>query len=84
MTWSLGLGCVWVLLSSVTAMLPMRHQYAPAVTLLIAAPVLLIWLGIDYGWWVSVLCGLAFVSMFRYPLRFLWRKATGQNPQLPR
>ncbi len=40
MSVSLILGCIWVLAATVTAMLPMRRQYAPGITLLIVAPVL--------------------------------------------
>ena len=36
MSAALILGCLWVLAAAVTAMLPMRRQYVPGVTLLIA------------------------------------------------
>lgn len=69
--------------STVVAMLPMRHQYVPGVLLLIAAPVLILWIGLSVAWWASVLSLAAFVSMFRNPLRYLLAKARGHNPQLP-
>ena len=84
MTTSAVIACLWVLAATVTALLPMRHQYVPGVALLIAAPVLigaLIW---DYGWIVGILATLGFVSMFRNPLRYLLARARGENPQVPR
>ena len=84
MSLSLILGCLWVLASAVVAMLPMRRQYVPGVTLLVAAPVLILWLGYDYGWWLSVAAALAFVSMYRNPLRYFWKRATGQEVEVPK
>ncbi|MEQ3711041.1 MAG: DUF2484 family protein [Tateyamaria sp.] len=81
---TLALACIaWVFAATAVAMLPMRHQYIPGVTLLLAAPVLILWIGIAVAWWAGVLAFCAFVSMFRNPLRYFWAKARGQNPQLP-
>ncbi|MEO0938455.1 MAG: DUF2484 family protein [Pseudomonadota bacterium] len=74
----------WVFASTIVALLPMRMQYVPGVALLIAAPLLILWVGLDVAWWAGLLALAAFVSMFRNPLRYLWAKARGQNPQLPR
>ena len=81
---SLMIGCLWVLLATVTAFLPMAHQYKPGVTLLIAAPVIIIWIGYDHGWWVAALGLAAFVSMFRNPLRYIWKRLKGENPKVPK
>ncbi|WP_108837488.1 DUF2484 family protein [Tateyamaria sp. Alg231-49] len=81
---TLALACIaWVFAATAVAMLPMRHQYIPGVTLLLASPVLILWIGIAVAWWAGVLALCAFVSMFRNPLRYFWAKARGQNPQLP-
>ncbi|MEM8632256.1 MAG: DUF2484 family protein [Pseudomonadota bacterium] len=74
MTLSAILCCIWVIASSLVAMLPMRLQYAPGLCLLLLAPVLLAALTYDYGVLVGVLATLGFVSMFRHPLAFLARK----------
>lgn len=81
---SLISGCLWVLAGTVTAMLPMRLQRYPGLPLLIAAPVLLIWIGRAHGWmWVAF--GLfAFLSMFRHPLIYLARRAMGREAADPR
>lgn len=84
MSWAAISASLWVLAATVTAMLPMRRQYVPGVTLLILAPVLIVWLGAVHGWWLSVLAGLGFVSMFRNPLRYLLARARGERPQVPR
>jgi hypothetical protein len=75
MTYSLIIGCLWVLVATGTAMLPMRRQFPIGVTLLIAAPVLIVWIGVDYGWVVAVLALLAFLSMFRSPLMHFYTRA---------
>ncbi|MEX0312436.1 MAG: DUF2484 family protein [Tateyamaria sp.] len=73
----------WVFAATLVAMLPMRHQYVPGIALLVAAPLLIIWIGLAVAWWAAALALAAFVSMFRNPLRYFWAKARGQNPQLP-
>lgn len=76
--------CVlWVFASVAVAMLPMRQQYFPGVALLIAAPVLIFFIGQQVGWIPAVLGLAAFVSMFRNPLRFILAKLRGENPQVP-
>lgn len=75
---------LWVLASGVVAMLPMKRQYLPGVILLLAAPVLILLLGFRFGWVVALLASLAFVSMYRNPLRFLWARLCGKTPEIPR
>ncbi len=75
--------CLWVLAATLVALLPMRHQYIPGVTLLIAAPALIVWIGAEVGIWAGVLAALGFISMFRNPLRYFWAKARGQTVELP-
>ncbi len=83
MSLSLISGCIWVLLATIVATLPMRRQYIPGVTLLIAAPFLLGWIAADHGWWIFAVGVFAFASMFRNPLIYLWRRARGERPELP-
>ncbi len=83
MSWPVLAACLWVLLGTVTALMPMRRQYLTGIPLLIAAPVLIVWLGAAHGWWLAALGLAAFASMFRNPLRYLWARLRGQNPQLP-
>lgn len=84
MSWSIICGSLWVLAATLTAFLPMRRQYVPGVTLLVLAPIVIIWLGIDFGWVWSLAAFAAFVSMFRNPLRYFYARARGQRPELPR
>jgi hypothetical protein len=81
---SLFLGCLWVVAATVVAFLPMRRQYAPGLALLIAAPVLIGLIGYEHGWIIALAGTAAFVSMFRNPLRYFWRRARGENPELPK
>ena len=64
---SLLLGCLWVLAAAGTAFLPMRRQMVPGLFLLLSAPVLIVWMSMDVGWWFGVLALLAVLSMFRRP-----------------
>jgi ABC-type nitrate/sulfonate/bicarbonate transport system permease component len=66
-----------------TALLPMRRQYVPGIGLLLLAPVLIIWIGLDYGWLVAVLAVAAFVSMFRNLLHYICRRLKGEHPEIP-
>lgn len=77
MSLPLILGCVWVLAATLTALLPMSRQFVPGLTLLVMAPVLLVWIAMVHGWlWLAV--GLfALVSMFRRPLLYYWRRMIG-------
>ncbi|GHA52742.1 hypothetical protein GCM10008927_17990 [Amylibacter ulvae] len=84
MSWSILLAAIWVICSTVVAMFPMRWQMKPGFLLLVAAPILIIWIGYDYGGWISVAGLAAFVSMFRNPLRYFYRRARGfETEKLP-
>ena len=78
MSLSLIVGCLWVLVATLTAMLPMRRQMAPGLLLLASAPLLILWIAASVAWWVGLLALLAFLSMFRRPLGALLRWATGR------
>ena len=71
------LACLWVVAGTITAMLPMRYQYVPGLSLLIAAPVLLIWIGIAHGLWIALFATLSVLSMFRRPLIYFAKKIRG-------
>ncbi|QQA41843.1 DUF2484 family protein [Pelagovum pacificum] len=85
MTASLIAGIVWVVVATFTAMLPIRRQGWTGLPLLAAAPVLIVWLSIDHGWWLGAFAVFAFLSMFRRPLIYLIRKAAGlPTEEIPR
>lgn len=80
---SLILACLWVLAAATVAMLPMKHQYLPGLSLLISAIPLAVFVGMQAGWiWVAVVL-FAVVSMYRWPLlalaRYLHRRLTGET-----
>ncbi|MBW4707834.1 DUF2484 family protein [Roseobacter sp. YSTF-M11] len=75
---------LWVFASVAVAMLPMRLQYVPGVVLLIAAPVLIFWIGQEVAWWAAALALFAVVSMFRNPLRYFLARARGETPEIPK
>lgn len=73
----------WVLASAAVAFLPVRRQYVPGVVLLVAAPVLIVMIGGQYGWIYAALGLAAFISMFRNPLRYIAARLRGQTPEIP-
>ncbi len=83
MTAPLIAAILWVLAATVTAFLPMRRQMVPGVTLLVLAPVLIVWIGAVHGWFWTIPTLLAFLSMFRNPLIYFWKRATGRPVSLP-
>lgn len=84
MSWSIIISAIWVLAATITALMPMRRQYVPGVTLIFLAPVLIVWLGYDFGWSWSVAAVAAFASMFRNPIKYFYARARGQRPELPK
>lgn len=84
MSLSMILGCFWVLAAALVAMLPMRRQYAPGIALLLAAPLLISVIFWEHGVWFGFAALFAFVSMFRNPLRYLWKRLRGEKPEIPR
>ncbi len=72
---------LWAAAATVVALLPVRWQFAPGFVLLLAAPVLIVRIGFDHGWGWSVAALAAFVSMFRRPLRHLWRRLRGRKKE---
>ena len=83
MSWSLVAGFLWVIAAAITAMLPMRRQYPPGITLLVLAPLLILWIGHDHGLWIALAGLLAFASMFRNPLIYFARKGLGLPVNAP-
>lgn len=72
------LSILWVFGAVTVAMLPLRLQYVPGIALLLAAPLLIVAIGLQHSWlWALAACA-AFVSMFRNPLRYLWRRLRGR------
>ena len=77
MTLSLILACVWVIAATITALLPMRLQFPPGLSLLVIAPFLIGFIGYEHGVWVALAGCMGFVSMFRRPLIFYAHKWSG-------
>ncbi|MCF6234137.1 MAG: DUF2484 family protein [Rhodobacteraceae bacterium] len=83
MTASTLAAVLWVFAATGVALLPMRRQFPPGVVLLIAAPVIIFWLGMDFGLIIGAAASAAFISMFRNPIRFYWRKWRRLEPVQP-
>ncbi|MEP1766361.1 MAG: DUF2484 family protein [Sulfitobacter sp.] len=73
----------WVFAGVGVSMLQIRQQFIPAGILMIAAPVLIVMAGMQFGWIYALLGGAAFVSMFRNPLRYLAARLRGEHPEIP-
>ncbi len=79
MSLSLVLASLWVVAATVVAFLPYRAQFPPGIVLLSAAPALIAFIAIQNGVLWAIPAVLGVVSMFRNPLRYFWRKATGRS-----
>ncbi|MCE8008917.1 DUF2484 family protein [Aestuariivita sp.] len=77
MSLSIAIAVLWAIASTIVAFLPMRHQYIPGATLMLAAPLVILGLGAQHGWIWVIPAVLGFASMYRNPLRYLWRKWRG-------
>lgn len=84
MSLSLTLAAFWAIAATIVALLPMRHQYIPGVSLLVAAPLLITFMGYQHGVWIAAGGLFAFISMFRNPLKYFYRKARGQTAEIPK
>ncbi len=84
MSWSILIAVLWVFAATGCAFLPIRKQYVPGILLLAAAPLLILWLGYDFGALVAGLAALGFMSMFRNPIIYIYRRMRGDKPELPR
>lgn len=65
---------LWVFATTAVAMLPVERHFVPGRILLFLAPLLLIWLGLDYGWGAVAFGLFAVASMYRRPIRYYWQK----------
>ncbi|TMV07920.1 DUF2484 family protein [Ruegeria sediminis] len=79
MSLPVALAVAWVFAATFVAFLPMRRQFLPGSLLLLAAPVLIGFLGYQHGWLAAAGALAAFLSMFRNPLRHFWRKWRGNH-----
>lgn len=73
-----ALGCVWIILVSIVAMVPYPRHRPYALALLLVFPALLIALWIELGWiWAFALL-IGALSIYRYPLFFLLKWLRGR------
>ncbi|WP_417257689.1 DUF2484 family protein [Celeribacter sp.] len=70
--------CIWALATMALAPLPLRHQKRFGLVSLLTLPVILIWLGRDYGAVPVLICSFAAMSLFRKPLAALYRAVKRQ------
>ncbi len=73
---ALGLGCIWIILVSIVAMVPYPQHRPYALAMLILFPFLLAALWIQMGWIWALALFLGALSIYRYPAIFLakWLK----------
>lgn len=79
MSLSMTLGCLWVLVGTIVAFLPMRLQYVPGIALLLAAPMLIWLIARDHGGLAGGFAAFALISMFRNPLKYMAARVLGRN-----
>lgn len=81
MSWSAALGCVWVILVSIVALMPFPQHKPYAIAMLALFPFVLAAVTFEYGRVWALVLFLGAASIYRYPLIYgaktLWRKITG-------
>ena len=82
-SWSALLGFVWIVLVSIVALMPFPQHKPYALAMLLLFPVLLILIGIEWGWLFAAAFFIAALSIYRYPARYLarhlWRRIGGRE-----
>lgn len=74
------LASLWVVAAAIVACLPVRRQWRPGLCLVAVAPVLLFWLAVVHGPWMAAIGVAAFGSIFRRPLKGLYRRVRVPEP----
>ena len=82
MSTSILLAAVWVFAATAVAFLPLRLQMVPGLILMAAAPLVIVYLGLQHGTVAAIAGTAGFISMFRQPLRHFWDRwrARAQEP----
>lgn len=83
MTPSLIALCVWVLLATPLAFLPIRKQVIPGSILGLAGLALLVWIGFENGWVWTLVGFLAFASLFRNGFKVIPMLIRGEKIVIP-
>lgn len=78
MSTSILLAAAWVFAATAVAFLPLRLQMVPGLALMIAAPLVIAYLGFQHGAVAAIAGTAGFISMFRQPLRHLWGRLRGR------
>ena len=80
-SWSALLGFVWIVLVSIVALMPFPQHKPYALALLLLFPVLLVAIGIEWGWLFAAAFFIGALSIYRHPARYLlrqmWRRDQG-------
>lgn len=83
MTPSLIALCVWVLLATPLAFLPIRKQVIPGTILGVLGLALLVWIGFENGWVWTLVGFLAFASLFRNGFKVIPMLLRGEKIEIP-
>lgn len=66
--------CLWVVAATCVGMLPMRHHWRGAISLMATGAPLLGWIFWIHGLWIGLICVVAMASILRWPALFLIRR----------
>lgn len=73
-TWSLAIGCLWLVTANVLAMIPSRDNHWTRAYVLIAMGVpILGWITLENGPWIALIFLAAGASVLRWPVIYLTR-----------
>ena len=77
MSMTIAYAVIWVIASTIVAFLPMPYQIRPGILLMATAPAVIFLLAADFGPLAGGLATVAFLSMYRHPLRYFWSRMRG-------
>lgn len=83
MTSSLIALCVLLLAATSLAFLPVRKQIVPGMVLGVAAIAILIWVGVENGWWWTVAGLAAMASLGRNGVKQIPALLRGEKLEIP-
>jgi hypothetical protein len=74
MTYSLGAALLWFVAANVIGVIPSRRHHWPQAYVLISIGVpILIWVWVENGPLIALLCLAGAISILRWPVRYLFR-----------
>lgn len=74
MSWTLLLGCLWIVLVSIVALMPFPLHNPYALAMLCLLPLLIVAIAVEHGALWALALFVCAASIYRYPRKYLLRR----------